>query len=95
MNLYKDSSHKLISKVEEAFRSVQSNVEIEKKILKAQRDGLLEKISILEEVLPEAVNKNIITEKEKEKLEASEKLRWDIINVDHVKKDFNIKSNLL
>ena len=66
-----------------------------KKILHAQKEGLLEKTSILNDVLLEAVNKNIISEEEKIKLESSEKLRWDIINVDHVKKDFNIKSNLL
>ena len=87
--------HNPVAKVEEAFRSVQSNVEIEKKILHAQKEGLLEKTSILNDVLLEAVNKNIISEEEKIKLESSEKLRWDIINVDHVKKDFNIKSNLL
>ena len=75
-----------IAKVEEAFVAVQSNVEIEKKILKAQRDGVLEKISILDKVFIEAVEKEVITEEEKNKLEASEKLRWDIINVDHVKK---------
>lgn len=78
--------HNPIAKVEKAFVEVQGNVEIEKKILKAQRDGLLDKISILDTVLVEAIDKEIITEEEKNKLESSEKLRWDVINVDHVKK---------
>jgi acyl-CoA dehydrogenase len=78
--------HNPVRKVEEAFRAVKSNVHIEKKILNAQKEGLLNKVSILDTVLIEAVNKNIITEEEKLELEKSEILRWDIINVDHVKK---------
>jgi alkylation response protein AidB-like acyl-CoA dehydrogenase len=81
-----EGKHNPVTKVEEAFVSVYNNVELEAKITKAQRAGLLEKTTIISEVLDEAVLKEIITNEEKEKLLVSEKLRWEVINVDYIKK---------
>jgi acyl-CoA dehydrogenase len=75
-----------LNKLERAFVSVSNNVELEKKIIKAQKEGLLSKGTLIIELLEEAENKSIITNEEKEKLKSSEKLRWEVINVDHYKK---------
>jgi alkylation response protein AidB-like acyl-CoA dehydrogenase len=81
-----EGEHNPIANVEKAFQEVLNNLDIEKKIIQAQKEGLLEKTLILENVTEEAVSKNVISNEEKDKLTSSENLRWSVINVDHVKK---------
>lgn len=82
---YSKGDNNPVTVVEKAFISVFNNKDIENKILIAQKEGKIKKSPILLDLLEDAINNNIISKEEKEKLVESEKLRWQVINVDHFK----------
>lgn len=76
---YSKGDNNPVTVVEKAFISVFNNKDIENKILIAQKEGKIKKSPILLDLLEDAINNNIISKEEKEKLVESEKLRWQVL----------------
>ena len=78
-----DSLDDQVGRLEQAFRDVPRIDEIEKRIFKARKDGIL-KINTMKysEVVAQAVKANIISEREAEEILAYDEIRREIIRVD-------------
>lgn len=75
--------------MENAFLAMYDVKPLERKLMKAAKDGKVARKGLLPDRLQQALDAGVLTEQEVEKITAADQLRYKAIQVDHFSHDFS------
>lgn len=83
------SENDSVGLMENAFLAMYDVKPLERKLMKAAKDGKVARKGLLQDRLQQALDAGVLTEQEVEKITAADQLRYKAIQVDHFSHDFS------